>query len=372
MYGYLSQFNTTTETFVHLTPRPEPGLSINFAPEVLQETVPADALRSRGVHVLWEKRLEDDNVGHLVWEDLYHIWLSLRVFHTPTRPVQVLNVGEACTGLCAKMSAGLLSAVMGKALEPFDEWAEGTRWAAGQPADAPICFETLVVGGYASYLGHNNDLPHGSEPMLYEYRAETLRAHGLDPDKVPNMHHFLLVNKESSNRGTLRNIANLKEVEGFLRATYPDIHVSVVDWQHMSLQNQFEVLMSTTVAITPAGGGSMLLPFLPLGAHAIIMDYWLQEWDGTNKSQSMDDIFWNRWPHIKNDYYLVNSAEQHVMNEDCATRTAEDRCYPRDSARVKIDVLQLKVLIDGALAEMGSLIGIGQKFQFRRRRLWGS
>ena len=116
----------------------------------------------------------------------------------------------------------------------------------------------------------------------------------------------------------------------------------------------------------------MLLPFLPLGAHAIIMDYWLQEWDGTNKSQSMDDIFWNRWPHIKNDYYLVNSAEQHVMNEDCATRTAEDRCYPRDSARVKIDVLQLKVLIDGALAEMGSLIGSGQKFQFRRRRLWGS
>ena len=48
----------------------------------------------------------------------------------------------------------------------------------------------------------------------------------------------------------------------------------------------------------------MMIPFLPEGAHAIIVDYY--EKDGKplfgtrkNTSVSMESPFWNYWPHVK-------------------------------------------------------------------------
>ena len=40
---------------------------------------------------------------------------------------------------------------------------------------------------------------------------------------------------------------------------------------------QLELISQTTVAISPAGGVSMLLPFLPSGAHAVLVGYMLGE-----------------------------------------------------------------------------------------------
>lgn len=41
----------------------------------------------------------------------------------------------------------------------------------------------------------------------------------------------------------------------------------------LSMAHQMEKVAHASVLITPCGGVSMIIPFLPDGAHAIVMDY---------------------------------------------------------------------------------------------------
>ena len=41
------------------------------------------------------------------------------------------------------------------------------------------------------------------------------------------------------------------------------------------MAEQFRLLSETTVAVSPCGGVSMILPFLPPGAYAVLLNYML-------------------------------------------------------------------------------------------------
>ena len=43
----------------------------------------------------------------------------------------------------------------------------------------------------------------------------------------------------------------------------------------LSMAEQFRLLSETTVAVSPCGGVSMILPFLPPGAYAVLLNYML-------------------------------------------------------------------------------------------------
>ncbi|KAJ3020145.1 hypothetical protein HKX48_001251 [Thoreauomyces humboldtii] len=57
-----------------------------------------------------------------------------------------------------------------------------------------------------------------------------------------------------------------------LRQTYPNIQVDLINWKDLTITQQLDTLMGTTILITPAGGVSTLAPFLSEGADAIILD----------------------------------------------------------------------------------------------------
>ena len=345
--GYLSKF-ISDQPFVYLTPRPLSGSEkfVPFAPIVVERPLPIKQVSPLGVHLLWEKRIDDNNIGHLVWDDFFSLWIGLRTFDLHRQPAKVLNVGKHCDGLCSKMADLFITKILGLQVEDYHEYAES--WSN---LNSPMCFTTLLVGGYGtSFFGGDTTEHRAADPTLYEYRAQALRAIGLNPDSVPRTHHIVLVEKSQSNRGAMHDIANIIEVERFLRMTYPEIRITVIDWKDIGLTDQLELLMSTTVIISPAGGVSTLLPFLPNGAHAILMDFPLIEEEGGSKSVSMEGGFWDHWSHIKNDYYIVNKSEQYVWQEGCDA--SKEDCNLRDHARVVIDVTQLQLLIDGAFAEM--------------------
>jgi len=398
-YGYLSNFSVDGKPFVYMTPRPTDSEGIdaaNFTPTVVQSPIPEHSVHTKGVYIIWEHRIGDDNLGHLVWEDVFWMWLSLQTFNVAKRPVQVLNVGKACDGLCAKLADGFIAPLFGLPVLTWDEGLMNLNHKLHQrhgshpvlertaeekepseiPSAAPnLCFQTVLVGGYEAYLAGYYEMPHGVETSLYAFRAEVLRAHGFEPKTVPDSHSIVLVRKTSSNKMSLRNIVNLEEVEQFLHKTYPDIPVTVVDWTKMSLTEQFRVLLSTTVIISPAGGISMMLPFLPFGAHAIITDFHQRiEDEGTkvkkDVSMSMEDNFWSHWPHIKNDYYLVDSPEQYVFDDPskCPDGIDGRDCDTRESARVIIHVQTLQRLVDGALGDMKKVMHFGAEFRFRKLR----
>ncbi|CAF3675909.1 unnamed protein product, partial [Rotaria sp. Silwood1] len=63
-------------------------------------------------------------------------------------------------------------------------------------------------------------------------------------------------------------------VKHFISSTYPKIQLDVIDWNKFTFAQQMHELYKTTILITPCGGISTIIPFLPDGTHAIIMDFY--------------------------------------------------------------------------------------------------
>ncbi|CAD7951089.1 unnamed protein product [Amoebophrya sp. A120] len=182
-----------------------------------------------------------------------------------------------------------------------------------------VCFKNLVVGGshsvYQRWSGLATD---GKEPFLRLLRAKFYAYFGLPVDgNRPKTHQIVLVKKtgKAGSEGKAKNsraIANFQQVHDYLVQRYkggskkpasntaaePGVvvptlglppststapaeaasasHISrfcVTSWSELSLKNQLQVLQKTTVVISPAGGISGLLPFLPDGSYAILLNY---------------------------------------------------------------------------------------------------
>ncbi len=211
-----------------------------------------------------------------------------------------------------------------------------------------VCFEQLQAGGAMGvFLREDRMINHGKEQLFKEFRDNLLRRNNLDPNFIPQKHQILLTKKTSYT--FKRSISNLAEVEDFIRKTYPTITVKVVDFSNLTIHDQLEVMLHTTIFITPCGGVSMMAPFLPHGAHAIFMDYFANKDQlgfYTGESAAMEGAFWNHWAHMKRNYYQVR--EQGVDWEYDHPDADDSRWY----ASVIISLDRIKSMIDGALEDM--------------------
>jgi hypothetical protein len=211
-----------------------------------------------------------------------------------------------------------------------------------------VCFEQLQVGGsigvfQQAHRGHNR----GREALFRGFRDNVLRYHGIDPMSTPKKHKIVLVRKTSFT--FKRDIKNLDEVAEFLKKAYPDIESTIVDFSTMTVPEQLKLLMSTTILITPCGGVSATLPFLPEGSHAIITDFYVSKTQygfTEGESGSMEGGLWNHWAHFTKDYYQVR--EKGVDYELEGDDVTDTRWYA--STIIRLD--RIKDMIDGALEDM--------------------
>lgn len=221
-----------------------------------------------------------------------------------------------------------------------------------------VCFRRLIAGGY--YDMFNLPSHAGKEPWLALYRHRVLAHHRLAPPRgwppPPTAHKLLIVRKEGR-RGIANFAPTLRYVQGGCEGLCGGIGtVEPVSFQGLTIREQLALLLSTTIAVSPPGGASMVLPFLPHGAHAILINFMLAEKpSGTEKhsaggeaaerctrcSLTMEAALWNHMRHVRLLAYQVWGPA------DFARRA------PGRDAAVVIQMPRLGYLIRLALDAMG-------------------
>lgn len=243
--------------------------------------------------------------------------------------------------LCEKFEQGFIRPLTGSCgaqLQTLAQFAEAHR------GSNLTCFETLVVG--ASY-GMFDDARYNvaKEHLVSMYRSIVLHWHGIDPFAQPKRHQILLVRK----RGR-RGIVNFDEVASYVARRFEGVaRVCRTSYLGLSIVEQMAMLAQTTVAVSPCGGLSMILPFLPEGAYAILLNYMLKRnfffrpkahGECYGCSWTMETEFWNHMRVVNKMYYQVFRESDFEHGE------------PGRESAVRVNGARLARLIRAALREM--------------------
>jgi len=372
--GEISKFSHDPRGFVAVTQlawaeSPWAG-DHKFTPHIVYGESPAisspnSTLRASNLHALWTTWAFDDNLGHVLWEEIASIWYAMIRMNVLSENVTAMHWPGTLPQrpLARKFRDAFFPAI--SSTPPVSFYPYLDELGGGPPPTGVryVCFDELLVGGNVRrFLQRMEWHNYAHEPLFFSLRGRILESFGLDPYFIPSAHQIVIVNKTSSNYHsgeryqTHRSIYNIDEVVGQIRSKYPHTRVHVVDFKDNSIKEQLSLLLSTTLLVTPAGGISMVLPFLPDGANAIILDYLEKEDDwvfGTKagESVSMEAPFWNYWPHVKKLYYQVRSKDE--LRPDDPTKSLDDVSW-RDETSVEVGLTRLEALLELAFENMSA------------------
>ncbi|CAF1377046.1 unnamed protein product, partial [Rotaria sordida] len=270
--GHKYDFNINNHGFVGLVARA--SVHGSWGPTIVEEWLPSvnKVPYVEHVHVLFMHWYVSFNPGHIIWEDIASTYFAMvRLNEYDRNPVLLEyqhypNKGDKFY----QMYKNLVPAFAAK-VDSLDHYTNNF-------SSSLVCFQTLVAGGAKSMFSIGNEpYTHGKERLLYDYRTAILQYHGVNVSHLPSRHRIVLVNKTRALRRSLRAITNLIEVKHFIYLAYPKIQLDVIDWSKYTFTQQMHELYKTTILITPCGGISLIIPFLPEGTHAIIMDYYVNQ-----------------------------------------------------------------------------------------------
>ncbi|CAF1044837.1 unnamed protein product [Rotaria sp. Silwood1] len=291
--GHIYDFNINNHGFVSLIARASPRHS--WGPTIVEEWLPsADKVPYlEHVHVLFMHWYVPFNPGHVIWEDIASTYFAMVRLNEYDRNAVLIEYRRFPKkgNQFYRMYQNLVPAFAAK-VDSLDHYINNF-------SSHLVCFRTIVAGGAKPMFSIiNESYTNGKERLLYDYRTAILRYHGVNVSHLPSRHRIVLVNKTQALRRSLRAIKNLVEVKHFIHSTYPKIQLDVIDWSKYTFTQQMHELYKTTILITPCGGISTIISFLPGGTHAIIMDFYVNkqayrkdEKYRVGESASMDGAF---------------------------------------------------------------------------------
>ncbi|CAF1045362.1 unnamed protein product [Adineta steineri] len=320
-----------------------------YAPVIVNETYPTkNFTKLYHVHTLMKTNFGANNIGHGLWEELGSISYSMERMNIVDRKLIIMHLNKMeNTSLFRTYHQYVIPALTQNSMVEFEIYMKSfnTKY---------VCFDTLIVGGQMTILKNPQTKEnYGREALFYNWRSKIIQYNGFDPNFIPKKHHIIITNKSDSlwmhsDAKRYRAIANLEEVEKFIRYTYPNISTEVIEWHTIPFDKQIEKLLHTTILITPCGGVSLILPMLPHGAHAIVMDYYVTmplHGFQVGQSGSLDSAFLNHISHVRIQYYQIYGPNDYQFD------FPEGR-NPRNDASIVINMTRLQLLIDKALEEM--------------------
>lgn len=320
-----------------------------WGPIVTGEAYPtSDFVKLRKLHYLMQTSLGADNIAHGLWEDLGSISYSMERMNIVDHNIIIMHLGSIPnTDLFRMYHQSIIPALTQNPMVEFYNYVLSFK-------NKYICFDRLLIGGQLNVfpkplIKENN----GREALFYNWRSKLIKYHGFDPAYVPKKHKIVITKKSHSiwthSKAKIhRAIANLEEVEAFVKAAYPEISTEVVEWHTIPFKNQIEKLLNTTILITPCGAVSLIIPLLPHGAHAIVMDYYVTvaaHGFQQGESGSMDGAFLNHIPHVHKQYYQIYNSTDYSFDYVGAVDA-------REHASIIVNMPRLQLLIDKALEEM--------------------
>ena len=320
-----------------------------WSPVVVNQSCPQTNITwLSNLHTLWRPYFGGDNFGHTVWEDFGSIHYSLQRMNEFDDQLMIMHTNKVPRDSnFVKYLDTVLITLTSKPLLEYKSYLAtfNTNY---------VCFQKFMAGSNLVFFIPEGVREHdGREALLDKWRSKIIAHHRFDPKYIPTEHRIVITNKSASiwakgSSGLHCSIANLHEVVKFVRETYPRIPVDVIEWHKIPFIKQIELLLKTTILITPCGGVSMIAPFLPHGSHAIIMDYYVSV-DGfgfeKGSSASMEGMLLNHFPHFKKDYYQIYDSTDYVFDIPGTQDTRNDA-----SILIKLD--RLRLLIETALDDM--------------------
>ena len=325
------------------------GGSLPWGPTISNEVYPAtNVTRLSRLHSLMKTRFAANSIAHGLWEDLGSISYSMDRMNIFGRELVIMHFGNIPNStLFRQYHQYVIPALTENPMVQFETYVKSFKTKY-------VCFDSLIAGGQLSVFPRPRIKEnHGREALFYNWRSKIIRYNRFDPNFVPRKHHIVITNKSYSvwtrpGSKMHRAIVNLKEVASFIRLTYPTISSEVIEWRTISIKKQIEKLLNTTILITPCGGVSLIIPFLPHGAHAIVMDYYVNKavhGYRIGESGSMEGAFLNHISHVRKQYYQVYGPNDYKFDFQGATDT-------REQSSIVVNMTRLKLLIDKALEEM--------------------
>jgi hypothetical protein len=240
----------------------------------------AHVAKIRGLTAVMGERIAP-NLGHFVWEGAFALLTSMSQLGVYTGNLNVLRTSAPAAydpRLFAAYSDAFLAPLTGHSFNASTRgWVRTLdQLRKAYSSSHLICFEELQAGG-AYNVFDSEALNVGREGLIALFHHRVLHWHGLNPRAVrpAARPRILLVHKTSVNSNRLvRIILNFDQVSHYVRTrfgAYADIQVT--GFASMPLAEQLALVTSTSVAFSPCGGISMILPFLRHGAYAMLINY---------------------------------------------------------------------------------------------------
>jgi len=291
----------------------ELGKPASFSPLTRDGPIPQSAVRLPGVHVLSTAHRDQLNLGHLVWEDAFPMFVSMASLGVYSPCVSIIRT-HGCEvyphrsserRLCEKFAEGFLRPLTGTCGGGISTLAS---FAAKARSEGLVCLDTLVAGGTYGAFDEARYMV-GRGHLVPLFRTVVLAWHGVDPSARPSSHQILLYRKMGR-----RGILNFDEVASSVASAFGhEARVCETSYVGLTLAEQLAMLSRTTIAVSPCGGASLILPFLPEGAYAILVNYMEPKTlfrRGTHGecygcSWTMESEFWDHVAGVNKMYYQV-------------------------------------------------------------------
>ena len=227
------------------------------------------------------------NIGHFVWDHAFALLTSMSQLGVYASELNVLRT-SACMKhgsqngfvpeLCAALADAFLAPLNGRSpvASPRGWVRTLDELRAAHPTSKRLCFDQLQAGG--TYNAFDAEpLNVGREGFIALYRYRVLQWHGLNPLASAASPRILLVRKTGKHADSGRHkrfISNFEEVSEYVRGRFGQhADIRVTSFADMTFADQLKQVTSTSISFSPCGGISMILPFLPHGAHVVLTNY---------------------------------------------------------------------------------------------------
>lgn len=289
------------------------GGTLTWSPQTMDGPIPVGYKHLPGTFAFNAPHRDVSNLGHVLWEDAFPILVNMIRLGVYTPCLKILRA-QPCQltrsygppGLCNKFEDSFLRPLVGACgmVALFSDLIQQHK--------EDVCFEHLMVGGtYGAFDEERNNI--GKEPYVRFYRKVLLAWHGVNPLDRPKSHQILLVFKKGQRRIVNFNAVASKVAEEFQNLA----HTCYTGFADATVSDQLRMMQKTTVAVSPCGGISMMLPFLPEGSFVILMNYAVRlslfsqllkrgpHGECSECSWTMEAEFWRHVPHVNKMYYQV-------------------------------------------------------------------
>ncbi|CAF4187393.1 unnamed protein product, partial [Adineta steineri] len=201
------------------------------------------------------------------------------------------NFTNPLQSLCTKFAKGTFPVITSHPIRSIDSLFDSSN---------RVCFRQLVAGhGRAGAVGWIDHNLHRAQ-IFDEFRTDLLNIHGINPNFIPRQHHIALIEKTGR-----RNFRNLHEIYRKIKAApqYAGITVTILkSFVNLSVAEQFKLIQTITIAVSPCGGSSMLFSFLPTKATLIVAEFPIVAKTGYS-SHRLEAVLWDYHSHINVFHY---------------------------------------------------------------------